>query len=64
MKKIEWILAMALMFMGLVCLSISATSDPGQPLVKPALFRVCIIICIVLAVAGVIYLWARWKRKR
>ena len=64
MKKIEWILAVALIFMGLICLSVSATSDPGQPLVKPVFFKICIIICIIIAVAGVIYLWVRWKRKR
>ncbi|SMF86057.1 hypothetical protein SAMN05661091_3265 [Paenibacillus uliginis N3/975] len=66
MRKVEWMLAVALMAVGLMCLMVSATSDPEGSLLNlgPMLVRICLLIGLVLIVVGSIYVLIKWMRKR
>jgi hypothetical protein len=59
MNKIEWIFAIILVFIGLTCLTVSATwmvnSDTIQSYIA-TLFQICFWIAIPLIIVIIIYL--------
>lgn len=66
MTRMEWVVAGILIVLGSICLLISATSDPGQLQVifTSWLVPFCILLCLFLVIVGIIYIVAKWKKKR
>ncbi|RKL69228.1 hypothetical protein CR203_04135 [Salipaludibacillus neizhouensis] len=65
MKRIEWILAISLVVIGLSCLTMSAnwlvTPDSMRPYLN-TLFLICFWACVPIIVATLLYLIFRKKK--
>lgn len=66
MSKLEWFLSGILIVLGSICLFVSATSNPGQShvLVSTWFIPLCILLCLIFGIVGMIYILAKWNRKQ
>ncbi len=66
MKKIEWLIAVLLILMGLVCLTVSATVMWGPESIETYLrtfIQLCLWMGLPIIIIGIIYLLFLKKRK-
>ncbi|WP_040980500.1 MULTISPECIES: hypothetical protein [Oceanobacillus] len=66
MKKIEWLLAVSLIIIGLICLTVSGGALLGDVTVKQymtTLIQVCFWTCLPGIVIGILYVIILLKRK-
>ncbi|MFD1774792.1 hypothetical protein [Paenibacillus rhizophilus] len=63
MKKIEWLIAVFFIGMGLMCMSISALSFQSDSLLQVGGYIKTLLICAILLIA-IIFLLVQWIRVR
>ncbi|QWU13306.1 hypothetical protein SAMN04487895_11850 [Paenibacillus sophorae] len=66
MKKIEWLIAVLLIGMGMMCMSVSALSFRSMPLMHLGVGMMRVFACFgTLAVLLLLFLgWAAFRKKR
>ncbi|WP_179037065.1 hypothetical protein [Paenibacillus sp. URB8-2] len=66
MKKIEWLIAIFFIGMGLTCMSISALSFQSDSLLQVGGYIKTFLICAILLIAFIFLLvhWIRTRKKR
>jgi len=66
MKKIEWLIVTLLIVMGLMCLTVSATTMLGTESIEPYLkkfLHLCLWTGLPILIIGIVYLVFLKKRK-
>ncbi|OAB46298.1 hypothetical protein [Paenibacillus glacialis] len=65
MKKVEWLIAIFIMVMGIICMMVSATSFRGMSFLQlgQSVGTFCIWFAGLLLMIGLIYIFLKHKRK-